>query len=137
MKLRLIALAIITAVLVVGCAGSPFQISRMDGDQLSSVSDDQLIRALGNEVYRNEAMFEEARERGLVTRDEIRLIKAKQIRIGMSESALIASWGQPPRINRSVGSYGVHKQFVYRGSSTYLSRTYVYVGNGKVRGWQD
>jgi hypothetical protein len=109
----------------------------MDSGQLSSVSDDRLIRALGNEVYRNEAMFEEARERGLVTHDEIRLIKAEKIQIGMSESALIASWDQPTRINRSVGSYGVHKQFVYGGSSTYLSRTYVYVENGKVRGWQD
>lgn len=44
--------------------------------------------------------------------------------IGMSESALIESWGQPEEINYS--SYG--EQWVYTNG-------YVYLRNGKVTGW--
>ncbi len=120
-----------------GCAGSPLQLSRMDRIQLSTVSNGQLINALGTNICRNELMFEEARSRELLTDDEIQLIKEEKIRIGMSETALIASWGYPNKINRSVGSYGVDKQFVYGRYSRYSSPTYVYVENGKVISWQD
>lgn len=135
--MKILTFVLLLTAFLTGCAGSPFQLSRMDSNQLSTVSNDQLIRALGNDIYRNELMFEEARTRGLITDDEIRLIKEKKIRIGMSETALIASWGYPSKINRSVGSYGVHKQFVYESYSKYSSPTYVYVENGKVRSWQD
>jgi hypothetical protein len=109
----------------------------MDRNQLSAVPNDQLIFALRYKTYRNELMFDEARSRGLLKDYEIYLIKEKKIMTGMSETALILSWGYPTKINRSVGSYGVHKQFVYRGYSRYSPSTYVYVKNGKVSGWQD
>lgn len=53
-----------------------------------------------------------------------------KIWIGMTREMLISSWGNPNDINRTVGSFGVHEQFVY-GS------TYVYVENGKLTSWQD
>ena len=135
--MKLLITIFVVAILMIGCAGSPFQLAKMDRVQLSSVPDDQLIRALRNKVYRTDLMFEEAKSRGLFTDDEIRLIKEKKIRIGMSEEALIASWGRPRKINRSVGSYGVHKQYVYGSYSKYSSPAYVYVDNGKVSSWQD
>lgn len=164
MKYAISLLAVI--VVLSGCAGSPFQLARMDREQLSTVTDEQLIRALENRVYKNDLMFEEAmsrglftnkqligaiggriyridmmleeaKSRGLFTDEEIKLIKEKKIRIGMSEEALIASWGSPRKVNRSVGRYGVHKQYVYGSHSGYSTPTYVYVENGKVTSWQD
>lgn len=61
---------------------------------------------------------------------ETKLILEKKIALGMSEKALIESWGKPEDINTSVGSWGVHKQYVYDSQ-------YVYVENGKVTAWQD
>lgn len=70
------------------------------------------------------------RSRSVFTDEEISLIKEQQIRIGMSERALLCSWGNPRKVNRSVGSWGEHKQFVYRSS-------YVYTQNGRVTSYQD
>jgi len=130
-------LMLIVIVFLSGCAGSPFQLSRMDREQLSTVTDEQLIRAIDNKVYRTDLMFEEAKSRELFTDEEIRLIKEQKIGIGMSEKALVTSWGNPTKINRSVRRYGVHKQYVYGSYSRYSRPTYVYVENGKVTGWQD
>lgn len=48
---------------------------------------------------------------------------------GMTAEQLKASWGAPERNNRSVGSWGVHEQWVYPSN-------YVYLANGKVTSWQ-
>ena len=58
------------------------------------------------------------------------LIAKRSIAIGMAEKALLCSWGPPTDLNRSVGSWGVHKQYVYSG-------TYVYTENGVITSWQD
>ena len=42
--------------------------------------------------------------------------------------------GSPNKVNRSVGVWGVHKQYVYRG---YRLSSYAYVENGRVSGWQN
>ena len=42
----------------------------------------------------------------------------------------LESWGQPDDINRSVGSWGVHEQWVYGDE-------YLYFENGKLTSWQD
>jgi hypothetical protein len=54
----------------------------------------------------------------------------KKIELGMPERLLILSWGVPEKINKTVGSWGEHKQFVYN------NRTYVYIKNGKISSWQ-
>lgn len=56
-------------------------------------------------------------------------IMKQEIFRGMSESALVESWGKPREINSSVGSWGTHKQYVYWDD-------YVYVENGIVESWQ-
>jgi hypothetical protein len=85
---------------------------------------------------------EEAREKRILdlkekyelTDDQCTLIKKHKIYIGMPEDALVESWGTPGDINRSVGSWGVHKQYVY---GNFPNSYYVYVDNGIVTSWQD
>lgn len=57
-------------------------------------------------------------------------IKRRSIQIGMTPCMIIASFGrQPDRINSSVGSYGVHEQWVYGG-------VYVYFEDGVLTSFQ-
>lgn len=120
--------------ILVGCAGSPARIAMMDKKELSNVSDKNLVNAI--HFSGNDRLMEEAKNRGLFTSREIRLIKEEKIAMGMSEKALLASWGRPSDINKSVGSFGVHKQYVYRGGS-YSDSTYVYLEDGEVTSWQN
>jgi hypothetical protein len=68
--------------------------------------------------------------RAAPTPAEWQLVDQREISIGMSELALICSWGDTAR-NRTVFATSVHTQYVY------LSGRYVYVENGKVVSWQD
>lgn len=58
-------------------------------------------------------------------------IADRVIRIGMTSKQVQLSWGQPARRNRSVGSWGVHEQWVYGDFGPY-----VYLKNGVVASWQ-
>jgi len=57
-------------------------------------------------------------------RDEI------TVTIGSPEADVIAKFGQPQEINRTVTQWGVSKQMVYEG-------VYIYTDNGIVTSWQD
>lgn len=61
------------------------------------------------------------------TKNELELIAAKKVSIGMSEAALVRSWGRPNKINKS--GHGA-AQWIYDHSQ------YVYVENGVVTNWQ-
>jgi hypothetical protein len=50
----------------------------------------------------------------------------RKIVVGMTADEARRSWGEPIKVNASVGSYGRHEQWVYPGSQ------YVYVENGLV-----
>jgi hypothetical protein len=50
-------------------------------------------------------------------------IMAKKIWLGMTDKMARESWGTPDDINRTVGSWGVHEQWIY-------GNTYVYFENG-------
>ena len=58
------------------------------------------------------------------------LVEQNKIKIGMTKEMVEDSWGKPDDINRTVGSWGVHEQWVY-GS------TYLYFENGKLTSFQD
>jgi len=64
------------------------------------------------------------------SRDTCVLIGRHRIRMGMTRGQVRESWGSPKRINRSVGSWGVHEQWVYSGH-------YLYSRDGVLRSWQD
>jgi hypothetical protein len=67
-------------------------------------------------------------------------IRKHEIRIGMSKSAVIVSWGNPVDINRSVGSWGVHEQWEYSvksGSTIGYKLKYLYFEDGILTSFQD
>lgn len=47
--------------------------------------------------------------------------------IGMTKEQAIAAWGRPQDINRTLGSFGVHEQWVY---GEYGERGYLYFEDG-------
>ncbi|MCF6211185.1 MAG: hypothetical protein L3K24_11095 [Gammaproteobacteria bacterium] len=52
-------------------------------------------------------------------RTVVDLIKSQKIQRGMTSKQALLSWGKPQKNNKSVGSYGVHEQWVY-GNGQYL-----------------
>ena len=61
--------------------------------------------------------------------------------IGMPEAVVELSTGEPNEINRSVGSWGVHMQWIYRdgfNKGVKDGKTkYVYIENAILTSWQD
>ena len=56
----------------------------------------------------------------------INLIKEEKIVIGMTRLQARTSWGEPKKINESIGSYGIHEQWVYDDGN------YIYFENNKL-----
>jgi hypothetical protein len=67
--------------------------------------------------------------RQALTSDEWSLVESGRIRVGISELALLCSWGSS-RVNRTVTASITSKQYVY-------GDTMVYVENGRVTAYQD
>lgn len=63
----------------------------------------------------------------------VEYILAGKIVIGMTKEQVEASWGQPRDVNRTVGSWGVHEQWIY-GS---YAGCYLYFEEGILTSWQD
>lgn len=61
-------------------------------------------------------------------------ILGKSYAIGWTEDMVRESLGIPYDINRSVGSWGVHEQWIYKMD---YETIYIYFENGKVRSFQD
>jgi hypothetical protein len=138
---------------IAGCAGSPAQVLTMNPEKLQEVGIGPLCNAYAYSGHENETLETEIRRRDTMlaadpsynpdrlpfTEREWDAIKGKKIFIGMSEAALYCSWGAPSQcgdINTSVGSWGTHRQIVYRGCGSYSSSRYVYTENGYVTSWQ-
>jgi len=60
-----------------------------------------------------------------------KLIDEGKIQLGMTKEMVEDSWGKPNDIRRSVGSWGVHEQWIY---GDYV---YIYIENDIVTSWQD
>lgn len=48
------------------------------------------------------------------------LILEGRVRLGMTKAMCEESWGRPDDINRSIGSWGAHEQWVYGSSYLYF-----------------
>jgi len=142
---------------MVGCAVSPESPTRLnpviDQGKIQELTDGQVLGLyLYNVKYKNleraAKILMDVERRKLFPLEERHLILSQTLKVGMSERGMWLAMGRKwNHINRSVGSYGIHKQYVYKyrhgcsryeyGYSGYCKRVYVYVENGKVTGWQN
>ncbi len=84
--------------------------------------------------------YEEIRRRDFVNKKKSSLTQQNKddilngkIRIGMTKLMVLASWGDPVEINRTVTEYSVREQLIF----DYPKRTYVYIENGILKSYQD
>jgi hypothetical protein len=105
--------------------------SQFKGEQKQLSEEDQLRRQKEYEKNRDE------KNKGLISKygeATAQKILNGKIWIGMTDQMARESWGAPSDINRSVGGWGVHEQWVYE---RYSDNTYLYFENGKLSSWQD
>lgn len=70
--------------------------------------------------------------------DEIKDLCVKQkISLGMTKEQVIASWGKPNDINRTVTMRGVSEQWVYGSYGSYAKHKLLYFEDNKLTAWQD
>ncbi|MGI9311170.1 MAG: hypothetical protein ACR2P7_06530 [bacterium] len=72
--------------------------------------------------------------RGLIKRTDFSAIKAGTLKLGMSECAIIASWGLPSDINKTVTTYSASEQWVWEHYSS--GYRFAYLEGGVLTGWQ-
>jgi len=61
-------------------------------------------------------------------------VATRRVFVGMSGNAVLASWGRPRDINRTVTANGTRQQWIY---GEFPSARYVYLTNGTVTAIQD
>lgn len=66
-----------------------------------------------------------------------RAIEKKQIYIGMTKEMVLMSWGSPKAVNRTIGKWGVHEQWIYSSGIYFRTVRYLYFENGELTTIQD
>lgn len=134
LSIRLLAFSL-SLVALSGCAVSQERLAKMTDLQVCANYGEMRTNmfSTGGEV---ESYRQEIEWRGLLTPEEWRLVEKKKIQQGMSVCALKASWGYS-KDNRSVGSWGVHIQHIFKCDICSVPHAYVYSENGFVTGWSD
>ena len=74
----------------------------------------------------------EAVKRELLTAEDADLTREGRLRIGMFACGLIAAWGFPDDVNRTVRARYTRRQYVCREP-----RRYAYTRDGYITPWQD
>ncbi len=90
-------------VAIAGCAGSPARISMMSPEKLKTQRAEDLCFAY--HMLKGEKTKSELVRRNLLTADEWKLIDQEQVQPGMSQLALICSWGY----TAPIGGKAVHE----------------------------
>jgi len=107
---------------------------KMDAQEIQAVNTEVLIRAYRWHPQKSENVKLELTRRKLIDFSWWPLIEKSKIRIGMTKEAVRLSWGDPWRIHRTAGRWGIHEQWVY---DRFPHAQYLYFENGLVTGWQD
>lgn len=101
------------------------------------ITTDKFCKALGKALRGKDEEFTRAMiqrtaelQLGVLHFNEQNNIKSKHINLGMTPCMAIAAWGRPEDVNRSVGSFGVHEQWVYPAN-------YLYFEDGVLTSFQD
>ena len=63
----------------------------------------------------------------------INAIQEGKVVIGMTKQQVLMSWGEATKINRTIGKWGTHEQWVYRENGP----PFLYLENGKLTSYQD
>lgn len=119
-----------------GCAGSPLSVMTMSEQELQTLPMPTLCNAFN--FSPGDRILAELVRRNVFTEQEWDAIGARQVFVGMKETAMICAWGLPTvdgAINRTVTARGASSQYVYRG--TFGGTRYVYVEGGRIVAWQD
>jgi hypothetical protein len=90
----------------------------------------EYVTSFGSAADMRNIIKKEASRRNLKVNANI--VKKRHIKLNISTCDLYASWGTPDDENKSVGSFGVHIQHIYRRFGTY-----VYSQNGRITSWQE
>ena len=123
------------AAILLSCHSAPTMVAMMSPEQLRNVSLYHLCDAYNS--TRSEKVKAELKRRNTIMSDkDWQDIENDRIRLGMREMVLVCSWGRPDSVNESVGSWGVHKQWVYRACDSCKAQ-YVYTENGKITSWSN
>ena len=131
MKRRFLALgALGFPFFLASCAGSPIAIARDTNEQLRTEQTINLCRAYPMFLDRSGVRAELSR-RLAVSDPEWVLIDQRKIYVGMTECALLASWGSPEKQERDTTLRGENVRYVYHGGADI-----VYVNDGKVTSFQ-
>jgi len=136
-------LAIIGLILFVGCTHmaaerdlnrTAHRVSRMESRELRETDTEVLLRAYKWHPEAREAIKVELARRNIIDFSSWSPIERHKIHIGMTKEAVRLSWGDPSRINRTVGRWGIHEQWVY---GRYPHAEYLYFENNQLVGWQN
>lgn len=126
-------LGLVALLVLFGCQSQ--KIAALDDAELQKVPENELVGAwIDTSSPRVKAELE---RRGTFSEQEWDLIRRRGIQKGMREQVVYVSWGQPWRINEQVDAFGTSKQLCYDVDSYGIARTFVYVSNGRVTGWQE
>lgn len=109
-----------------GCAIVP-----KDMNQYTSL---QLCERVGSSIAGRGPLLDELEKRKAISGSERQMIERFDVRPGMSETAMICSWGVPSSlgdINRTDTEHATRKQYVWRDCRQCEAR-YAYVRDGKV-----
>jgi len=79
---------------------------------------------------------EEMEREASLERQQKALLHSKEITLGMTEEQAVDLLGLPQDKNRSVGSWGVHEQWVFK-KKKHNHDTYLYFENGILTSYQD
>jgi len=63
----------------------------------------------------------------------INAIQKGKVVIGMTKQQVLMSWGEATKVNRTIGKWGTHEQWVYRENGP----PFLYLENGKLTSFQD
>ena len=124
--------AVVVVLVASSCAGSPASVSLLSQQELKQESAENLCNAWA--LFGRGQVRKELERRGAITPAEWRLIEEEKVQPGMSELAVICSWGYPDDSgvsrNQALGRWGEQKQFVFDRPFS-KSRT-VYIEGGRV-----